>query len=237
MVPIRGHKGRATRAVLLQGNVSGTLLGASAAVLVLTIFNVPAAAQGMLVAAIALLSGIWLCPAFVAGAVMRISATIAWSVTLPLAIAAATTVVTTIPLSRIAYPGGAAILILIAASLAIQWADTRGWREARTGLVLLFAISITSCVWLGPAAELAAARPWVASLIVNLNPASFLAVAAGHDYLLDTWLYQHTAFGSLRYEYWPLSMFAGLSLLVAATFAAFLLLPINNNAESTTSTS
>lgn len=236
MAPIRGQKGRATGAALLQGNVSGTLLGAATSVLALTAFQVPAAAQGMLVAAIALFSGIWFCPVFIAGAVTRVSATIAWSVTLPLAIAAATAATTAIPLSRIAYPAGAAILILIAASLAIQWADTRGWREARTGLVLLFAISITSCVWLGPAAELAAARPWIASLIVNLNPASFLAVAAGHDYLLDTWLYQHAAFGSLRYQYWPLSLFVGLSLVVAATFAACLLLPVNKNAGFTATT-
>jgi hypothetical protein len=236
MAPVGGHKGLPTGVALLQGCVAGTLLGASAALLALAVLDIPIAAQGMQVAAIALLSGIWFCPNITAPAAMRVAASVVWSIALPLTIAAVTAAATAITISHIALPVAAAILTLLVASLMVALADAHGWREARTGLVLLLAISMTSCLWLGPAAELAAAKPWMASLIVNLNPATFLAVADGHDYLLDTWLYQHAAFGSLRYQYWPLSLFVGLNLVAALTIAACLLLPVNKNAGSTAAT-
>ena len=63
---------------------------------------------------------------------------------------------------------------------------------------------------------------WIATLIVNLNPVSFLATAADYDYLLATWFYQRTAFGSLRYEFWPPAIFV-ISCLAIMLFSVIYL--------------
>ncbi len=214
MTPTSRRTGLAPATALLRGTAVAAVFGATTACLSLHVFDVPVAAQGILVAAVALFAAVWFCPVIDRSTGMQIATMIAWSLLVPLVVGVLTAAVSDFPVSRFAAPGAAAVLMIGAASMIITLADRRGWQDTRTRLFLLLAISATSCLWLGPAAELAAAEPWIATLIVNLNPVSFLAAAAGYDYLLSTWLYQRTAFGSLRYEFWPLAIFVIPSLAI-----------------------
>ncbi len=214
MTPTSRRTGLAPATALFQGIVAAAVFGATTACLSLGLFDVPVAAQGILVAAVALFAGVWFCPVVDRGTGLRIATMIAWSLLVPLVVGTLTAALSDFPVSRFAAPGAAAVLMIGAASMTITLADNRGWQDTRTRLFLLLAVSASSCLWLGPAAELAAADPWVATLIVNLNPVSFLAAAAGYDYLLATWFYQRTAFGSLRYEFWPLAIFVISSLAI-----------------------
>jgi NADH:ubiquinone oxidoreductase subunit 6 (subunit J) len=63
------------------------------------------------------------------------------------------------------------------------------------------ALAATATLWLGPIAERFAATDGLASAVVAASPLTYLAVLADFDYLRATWFYEHTALGSLRYEY------------------------------------
>jgi hypothetical protein len=222
MTPTSRRTGLAPATALLQGTVAAAVFGVFTACLALRVFDVPVAAQGILVAAVALFAAVWFCPVVARSAGMQITTMTAWSVLVPLVVGILTAAFSGFPVSRFAAPGTAAVLMIGAASMIITLADRRGWQDTRTRLLLLLAVSATSCLWLGPAAELAAAEPWIATLIVNLNPVSFLATAADYDYLLATWFYQRTAFGSLRYEFWPPAIFV-ISCLAIILFSVIYL--------------
>jgi len=86
------------------------------------------------------------------------------------------------------------------------------------GLATLFALPI----WLGPVAEAAGNPMWLTNLIVAVSPLSALAVALDLDVLRTNWFYQHSALGSLRYEYFSWLGYVAVlgTLIIVAAKAA-----------------
>lgn len=105
------------------------------------------------------------------------------------------------------------LLIVAALSVLLLFPDRteRARQFVVIGLASLFALPI----WLGPIAEAAGNPVWLTNLIVAASPLSALAVALDLDVLRTNWFYQHSALGSLRYEYFPwLGYVAVLGILV-----------------------
>jgi hypothetical protein len=71
--------------------------------------------------------------------------------------------------------------------------------RARLAALAGLALAGTAPVWLGGVAE--AAGGTAVDVVVAASPLSYLAAAAGHDWLRDPWLYTHSPIGSLRFAY------------------------------------
>jgi hypothetical protein len=71
--------------------------------------------------------------------------------------------------------------------------------RARLAVVVGLALAATAPLWLGGVAEEVGGA--AVGAVVAASPLSYLATAAGHDYLRDPWLYTHSPIGSLRFAY------------------------------------
>ncbi len=187
-------------------------------------FDMPIQARVLATATAALFCGIWFLPPHLERGRWRLARIVGWSLAVPGSVLILTAAMGDLPFAAIGKPAMAAALMLAATAATVAAGRNRGWRATGNWIFLGFLITAASCLWLGPAAELMADRPWVASAIVNVNPVTFLAVSVEYDYLLETWFYQRTAFGSLRYQYWPLNGFVVASVLVIIVASGDLLL-------------
>ena len=118
--------------------------------------------------------------------------------------------------------GGDALLVLLFAcfgrALAFRLEDRR--LAARGSLAALL-LGLTLPLWASPLAVIFGARQWLIDSIVALCPASYLARLAGIDYLRGDWMYRHTPYGSLRFDY-PDAVSSSLVILIlAALFFAY----------------
>ena len=112
------------------------------------------------------------------------------------------------------------LFLVIAAALSfLQLFPNRAERARQfvvIGLAALFALPI----WLGPLAETAGNPMLLTNWIVAVSPLSALAVALDLDVLRTNWFYQHSALGSLRYEYFSwlgyVAVLGILSIVIAA---------------------
>ena len=104
-----------------------------------------------------------------------------------------------LPLLRLS----ATLYLVTAAALSVLLLFPNRTERARqfvvVGLASLFALPI----WLGPITEAAGNPMLLTNLMVAVSPLSALAVALDLDVLRTNWFYQHSALGSLRYEYFP----------------------------------
>lgn len=97
---------------------------------------------------------------------------------------------------------GVCILVYLPGSLFILLRATRLDEPAASLLVASLAVACcTAPLWLGPLAESQAANQSAVDTIIAITPLSYLAVLADYDYLRSNWFYQHTPFGTLRYNY------------------------------------
>jgi hypothetical protein len=101
----------------------------------------------------------------------------------------------------VAVAGGAFVLVgSLGFALALAAPLLRDRLAAATLVAVLGALATAAPLWLGPIAERAAVGA-LADAIVAVTPLTFLAVLADHDYLRATWFYEHSALGTLRYDY------------------------------------
>lgn len=103
--------------------------------------------------------------------------------------------------------------------LVRRGADAATARNASAWLATsLLALVAAAPLWLGPAAELAAAeRPRALRAVVAVSPLTHLAVASGNDLLRNQWFYQHSNLAGLRFDYpRPGPVLAGYALLSLA---------------------
>jgi len=98
---------------------------------------------------------------------------------------------------------GVFILLLLLCSMLLLVHALLDDAPAASLLVTLIAVACsTDPIWLGPLAELAGPHhQHLVDAIVATSPLSYLALLADYDYLRGAWFYQHTPFGSLRYNY------------------------------------
>jgi len=82
------------------------------------------------------------------------------------------------------------------------------------GILILFSLAAAAPLWLSPVAERFADIPAVVNGIVAVSPLSYLAAAAGDDYLRGVWFYLHTPLGSLHYIYPSALLYSGVCLLL-----------------------
>lgn len=101
--------------------------------------------------------------------------------------------------------------------LAVAAAALRDRLAAAAVLAALGVLAVAAPIWLGPIAERFAPTGMLVDGIVAVSPLSYLAVLADHDYLRATWFYEHSAIGSLRYDY-PAAV--SQSVIYALPFAA-----------------
>jgi hypothetical protein len=117
--------------------------------------------------------------------------------------------------------------------LARRGADAAAARHASAWLATtLLALTAAAPLWLGPAAELAAAeRPRALQAVVAVSPLTHLAVASGNDLLRNQWFYQHSNLSGLRFDYPRIGpIIAGYALLSLAV----LTLPVITRARRAT---
>ncbi len=93
------------------------------------------------------------------------------------------------------------LFLVIAAALSFQQLFPNRAERARQFVVIGLAALFGLPIWLGPIAETAGNPMLLTNLIVAASPLSALAVALDLDVLRTNWFYQHSALGSLRYEY------------------------------------
>ena len=93
------------------------------------------------------------------------------------------------------------LFLVIAAALSFQQLFPNRAERARHFVVIGLAALFGLPIWLGPIAETAGNPMLLTNLIVAASPLSALAVALDLDVLRTNWFYQHSALGSLRYEY------------------------------------
>ena len=93
------------------------------------------------------------------------------------------------------------LFLVIAAALSFQQLFPNRAERARQFVVIGLAALFALPIWLGPLAETAGNPMLLTNLIVAASPLSALAVALDLDVLRTNWFYQHSALGSLRYEY------------------------------------
>jgi hypothetical protein len=119
--------------------------------------------------------------------------------------------------SALALAAGTFVLVgAFGLGLALAAAALRDRLAAATLLSAIGALA-AAAVWLGPVAERLAPTGALVSFLVAVSPLTYLAVLADHDYLRATWFYEHSALGSLRYDY---PSVLSLSLVYALPFAA-----------------
>ena len=103
-----------------------------------------------------------------------------------------------------------AIVLLAHAAAALlerRWralsADAESARElSGRAVAVVLAVLGTLPFWLGPVAELLAARhPPMIDIVVGSSPLTHLAVASGNDLLRNSWLYEHSNLAALRVSY------------------------------------
>jgi hypothetical protein len=120
--------------------------------------------------------------------------------------------------SALALAAGTFVLVgAFGLGLALAAAALRDRLAAATLLSTIGALAAAAAVWLGPVAERLAPTGALVSFLVAVSPLTYLAVLADHDYLRATWFYEHSALGSLRYDY---PSVLSLSLVYALPFAA-----------------
>lgn len=117
---------------------------------------------------------------------------------------------------------GVFILLLLLCSLLLLATALLGDEPTAALLVTLLASACsTAPLWLGPLAELAGSNQQLVDAIVAISPLSYLALLADYDYLRSAWFYQHSPFGSLRYNYpSTLSLTSAYLTLTALLLAA-----------------
>ncbi len=84
---------------------------------------------------------------------------------------------------------------------------------ALSATLLLLVAAGAGPLWIGPWAEILAAREYLPDAIIAASPLTYLAVLAEHDYLRSQWFYQNTPFGGLRYAY-PNSLILSISYVL-----------------------
>lgn len=118
--------------------------------------------------------------------------------------------------------GGAALLVFMfscfSRALAFHLQDRR--LAARGSLAILL-LGLTLPLWASPLAVIVGARQWFVDSIVALCPASYLARLAGIDYLRGDWMYRHTPYGSLRFDYPGVVSSSIVILILAALFFTY----------------
>jgi len=108
----------------------------------------------------------------------------------------------------------AGLLIWLLGSLVLLGTALWGHLTAvHQAVLILLCLATTTPLWLGPIAERFAEIPAVVNAIVAASPLSYLATAAGDDYLRGVWFYQHTPLGSLHYVYPSALLYSGVCLL------------------------
>jgi hypothetical protein len=91
--------------------------------------------------------------------------------------------------------------------------------RARVATLATLALAAAAPLWLGPLAE--AGGDATMAAVVAASPASYLAVATGHDYLRAPSVYAASPLGSLRFEYPGLVPATAAWLAVAAACLGF----------------
>ncbi len=107
-----------------------------------------------------------------------------------------------VPLLRL----GVTCFLVTLAAIAVLAIVPGASGQVRAMLITAMLALIAAPVWLGPVAELTGNTSTLTNLIVAVSPLSAFATALELDVLRTTWFYQHSALGSLRYEYlsWPM---------------------------------
>lgn len=109
---------------------------------------------------------------------------------------------------------GVFVLVFMFSSLYLLLQAMLADDAATSMLVVLFIVaSSTSVLWLGPVAERLSGDQNLVDNIVSISPLTYLAVLADYDYLRGTWFYQHSSFGSLRFNY-PAALTATIAYMV-----------------------
>jgi len=93
------------------------------------------------------------------------------------------------------------LFLVIAAALSVLQLFPNQAERARQFVVIGLATLFALPIWLGPIAEAAGNPMWLTNWIVAASPLSAFAIALDLDVLRTNWFYQHSALGSLRYEY------------------------------------
>jgi hypothetical protein len=118
--------------------------------------------------------------------------------------------------------GGSALLVLLfgcfGRALAFRLQDRR---LAAQGSLAVMLLGLTLPLWAAPLAVIFGARQWVIDGIVALCPASYLAGLSGIDYLRGEWLYRHTPYGSLRFDYPDVANSSLVIFLLAAALFTY----------------
>lgn len=126
-------------------------------------------------------------------------------------------------------------LALLLHSLSNLLRKLRLTSKIATPAVLIIAgLTGSSVLWLGPAVELFVLGNGVIDSIVASNPLSYLSVAVEYDYLRNEWFYQHTPFGSLRFNYPSYSLLTAsyLGLAIAIHGLPFFIKARNSTAAN-----
>jgi hypothetical protein len=150
----------------------------------------------------------------------RAGATLAWAALAALTVLLLAAATGGVASNAVALAAG--VFLLVASfgfALTLVAAALRDRLAAATLLAALGALAVAAPIWLGPIAERFAPTGAFVDGVVAASPLSYLAVLADHDYLRATWFYEHTALGSLRYDYpavLPQSVIYALPLVAAA---------------------
>jgi hypothetical protein len=124
--------------------------------------------------------------------------------------------------TALALAQGIAVLVFLfgcwSFTLAYYFNDRR--LAARITLVILL-LCLTLPLWAAPFAALYGASQWLVDTIVALCPISYLAALTEIDYLRGIWFYQHTPYGSLKYDY-PNPAYTTILILLSSLSITFL---------------
>ena len=112
------------------------------------------------------------------------------------------------------------LFLVIAAALSVLQLFPNQAERARQFVVIGLAALFALPIWLGPIVEATGNPMLLTNWIVAASPLSALAVALDLDVLRTNWFYQHSALGSLRYEYFSwlgyVAVLGILSIVIAA---------------------
>jgi RsiW-degrading membrane proteinase PrsW (M82 family) len=110
----------------------------------------------------------------------------------------------------------ALLFLLLLAALAPVLTFAKHRTDARQIVVFTIIALLFAPIWLGPLAELSGNPPTMTNMIVGMSPFSVIATSMDFDYLRTSWFYQHSALGSLRYEYFSWSNYVLLLIALIA---------------------